>query len=563
MYSQPGIFNVLDYGIFPGSLGSPGGNATNLQNLIYTVQSLGGGTILFPSQYEVGGTNHTEYKFDGPIGVGPTTSPSPVSIIFSGTCQGTESQTTLLVQNASDLFQIDTGSPSDDDDPLHGGDEHIGGITFQDLSIQYNGQTSGTAINVIHGENVRIVRVVFVECPQAVTFADTLQCSMFQCTVHNQSTSPSPACVTLGTTEPGGLIAKEIHIDQCTFLSQHAGGIGFAIGGAEHIRMMNCRLEGYTEGINIVPGAVISGGQNTLKHHFGNVTVYTANPSGPTGPAVTIQPQGPQNISEVVFAECTFEPASMAASAGPGVYIDEGAYGGTITDIRFVSCKVTRWTGPGLQIDSGSNIEVNGGLYAANASGDSLEGPPGGISIMGAASAIRIIGAACIGTYPYIQNDGAPTEPPSQNVGVYIAGAGASNVIIDHCDLTGNSDFAVQIAAGGLNVTDVFVRNCNASGYGTSPANAIDIVGEVSNVQITYCAGYNDRAAILATSMPSGTFSNVTFGYYGPIAFYVKGAGHVFIDGVDTELTDGGYTLVPGETAKVNSTATYFLTVGK
>lgn len=566
-YSQPGIFNVLDYAIYPGELGNASNNTVRLQQLIYLVQSLGGGTILFPSQFESGGANYTVYKFNGTIGVGPPASPSPVSMIFAGTGQGTESQTTLLMEANEDLFEVDTGSP-EQDLPVPGGDEHVGGITFQDLSIKYDNGTSGTAIDAISGENVRVLRVVFVDCPQAVWFADTLQCSMFECTAvysgGSSPTVPNPACVTLGLDE-SGVAAKEIYIASCTFLSHQVGGTGLIIQGAEHVRVMNVRLEGFSEGINITPGAAISGGQNTLKHHFGNVTVFTYNPSGPTGPALTIQPQGPQNVSEIVFAECTFEPSQSGVSAGPGVYIDQGAYGATVTDIRFVSCRATRWTGPGIEIATGSNIEITGGFYSGNAPSGS---PSGGISITGPASAIRIVGAACIGSYPYIINYGSPMESPLQQVGIYIAGAGASNVIIDHCDLTGNSQHAVLIAAGGLSVSSVFIRSCNAGGYGTLPSNAIVVVGEVSDIQITDCAGYNDKAATLSTSAPSGTFSNISFGYYGPIAFYAAPASggtplSITIDGVVTGLTSGGFTLSPGESAGITGTPSKFLAVGK
>ena len=547
-YSQPGIFNVLDYNIFPGDLGTATANSAALQQLVFYVQSLGGGTILFPSQYEYEGVNYVSYKFNGPIGIGPPTSPSPVSIIITGTGQGTESQTTFIVENDSDLFQVDTGSPEQDEPPPGG--EHIGGITFQNLSIKYAGGTSGTAINVITGENVRILQVVFTDCPQAVWFADTLQCSMFECTAVYNNITANPACVTLGPDE-SGVIAKEIYIASCTFLSNKLAGTGLVLQGTEHVRVMNVRIEAFSEGINITPGASISGGQNALKHHFGNVTVFTGSESGSTGPAVTIQPQGSESVSEIVFAECTFEPGASATSAGPGVYIDEGAYGGTVSDIRFVSCHMTRWTGPGLQINSGSNIEILGGLYAANASGASPEGGPGGISITGPASAIRIVGAACIGTYPYIQNYDGVMPVATQDVGIYIAGSGASNVIIDHCDLTGNEENGVLIGAGGLNVTNLCIRNCNASGYSSHSA-AIDVVGEVSNVQVTDCAGYNDQAAPISTTAPAaGTFSAVTYGYYGPATFYGAGSASLTVTtaGHATGLSNASFTLAPGQTA--------------
>lgn len=540
--SQPGIFNALDYGLVAGIHGIPNTNRQALQAAISACQSAGGGTVLIPQEDSFG---NTVYLIEGPIDVGEPLSGPNEAVIIAGTAQGQKDGPTLLVEADGTLFSVDTS-----------GGDHIGGITFRDFGVQYDqnpdtGVTySGTAIDVVSGENVRIERIVFFDCAQAVWFEDTLQCTIFDCLAQYHSIVPNPACITLGN-DTSGVAAKEIYIAACTFISSIGGGIGLIIEGSEHVRVMNVRIESFSEGINIIPGRAISGAQNALKHHFGNVTVFTYNPSGLTGPALTIQPQGQESISEVVFAECTFEPSQSGVSSGPGVYIDEGAYGATVTDIRFVSCHVTRWTGPGIEITGGSNIEVIGGLYAANASGSSPSGGSGGISITGPASGIRILGAACIGTYPYIINTGGPTTPTRQDVGIYIAGSGASDVIIDHCDLTGNSQHAVLIGAGGLNVSNVFIRNCNANGYGTLPTDAIDVVGEVSNVEITACAGYNDQAATLSTSAPSGTFSNTSFGYYGPVAFYCSGGTNVTvnIDGNGTGLSSGGFTLSPGETA--------------
>jgi hypothetical protein len=552
--SQPGIFNVLDYEF--AATNSPGENQTALQNAIADCQSQGGGTVLIPTQDLDG---NTVYPIIGPIDVGEPLSGSAESVIIEGTAQGPEGSPTLLVEGAGTLFSVDTSSG------------HIGGITFRDFGIQYgtNPDTgspySGTAIDVVAGENVRIERMVFFECAQAVWFENTLQCTIFDCRAENKSIVPSPAFVSIGNDETGAL-AVETYIAACTFLADKLGGTGFIIQGAEHLRVMNVRIEGVSEGINIVPEGTVSDDQNSIKFYFGNVTVFPYNPDGPTGPAVTIQPVGSRNVSEIVFAECVFEPSESGVSAGPGVYIDEGDDGATISDVRFVSCKATRWTGPGIEIVSGTNIEILGGLYAANASGASPSGGSGGISITGPATNIRIIGAACIGTYPYIVNQGAPSDLPAQDVGIYILGAGVSNVIIDHCDLTGNSENGVVIASS-ASVTSVFIRNCNVSGYGSppSPSAAIDVAGEAADVQITDCAGYNDHGAVLSTSAPTGTFNNTTFSYYGPIAFYVTSTSPVSItiDGVVTGLASGGFTLGPGETAVVAGSVSRFLAVGK
>ena len=543
--SQPGIFNALDYGLKAESSGGTGpANQGFLQDAIAACQAAGGGTVLIPSQDLDG---NTVYPIIGPIDVGLPLSGEAEAIIIAGTAQGQVGGPTLLVEGDGTLFSVDTSMG------------HIGGVTFRDFGIQYdkNPDTdaiySGTAIEVINGENVRIERVVFYDCAQAVWFANTYQCTIFECTAQyaNITTPVGGACIVVGD-DADSLIAKEIYIAGCVFLSNSQGGTGMLIQGSEHVRVMNVRIDGFTEGINIMPGASISGGHNAIKHYYGDVSVYTANPSGPTGPALTIQPQGPQNISEIVFSGCVFEPDASATPGGPGVYIDQGIYGSVVDTIRFVSCKAVRWAGPGIDIVTGSNIEVIGGLYASNASGASPSGGSGGISITGPATGVRILGAACIGSYPYFINHGGPQSVPTQDIGIYIAGSGASNVIIDHCDLTGNSENGVFVGSGELTVSDVFIRNCNVNGYSSYSA-AIDIVGtEIYKIQVTDCAGYNDQAVPVATTPPAvdTTFSGPTYGYYGPVTFYAAGATELMVNtaGHSTGLINNSFTLAPGQT---------------
>ncbi len=111
-----------------------------------------------------------------------------------------------------------------------------------------------------------------------------------------------------------------------------------------------------------------------------------------------------------------------------------------------------------------------------------------------------------------------------------------------------------------------FIRGCDASSYSSYGA-AIHVLSGETTIEVTDCAGYNDRGsnAVLQNTIPppANPISNISFGYYGPIAFYVKGAGNVTIDGNNTNLTDGGYTLAPGESASIAGTATHFLAVGK
>lgn len=109
--------------------------------------------------------------------------------------------------------------------------------------------------------------------------------------------------------------------------------------------------------------------------------------------------------------------------------------------------------------------------------------------------------------------------------------SGAKNISVRHCDLTNNNTAALQA---------------------TSPDQTIEV---------TECAGYNDKATSLATAPPLSTqvfYATATYGYCGPMAFYVSGGTvqHVRINGNITGLLAGGFTLSPGETGRLDYSAT-------
>ena len=116
-------------------------------------------------------------------------------------------------------------------------------------------------------------------------------------------------------------------------------------------------------------------------------------------------------------------------------------------------------------------------------------------------------------------------------------------------------------------------RGTFSSAAATAPSTRIIptflvVSGEMSGLEVTDCAGYNDLGNTIlynATSAPSGAFSGITYGYYGPTAFYLAATGAtVTIDGQNTHLSSGGFTLAPGKTAQISSgTVTHFLIVGK
>ena len=220
-----------------------------------------------------------------------------------------------MVKNQSletgDIFRID----------LPGG-EAAGGIAFQDLQLRYyNGAPAGVAaINVVNGQNTRLFRVNFIDCPIGVWLANALQCTIFDCVFYSE------ANIGIGVQLGDNLashLAKEIYIAGCIFLSDAHSGVGLLVEGSDHLRVADTRIEGYHNGIQIVPGGA---GQNAVHHHFTGVTAYTGKSAGDpnAGAALTIQPQTTaQQISDIVFEGCHFETGeNLPASDGPGILID-------------------------------------------------------------------------------------------------------------------------------------------------------------------------------------------------------------------------------------------------
>jgi hypothetical protein len=271
-------------------------------------------------------------------------------------------------------------------------------------------------------------------------------------------------------------------------------------------------------------------------------------------------------IYEVHLSNCTLSLGNDSDAQTSGVII--GTDGGLNTNVSAIfldNCSVLGFENAGLEIDGGQNIVVTGGQYASNGQNpDSTPYIGAGIAITGGTQ-ITISGADCSGISYYWKNvleTGSTTQP----YGITVNNT-ASNVTIVGCNLRGNATNGIVVAnEAEFFPTDIFIRDCNVSGY-SSYGMAIKVLGGETSVEATDCAGYNDlgSGAVLQSTIPppANPISNVSFSYFGPIAFYVKGAGAVTIDGVNTNLTDGGYTLGPGETASIAGTATHFLAVGK
>ena len=512
---------------------------------------------------------------------------------------------------SGDMFQVDTGNGHDNSGGITFED-----LTFQYPPIS---ETSGipqwAAIHATGGtQNVRIVHCVFTDCPIGIWFEKVLQCNIVDCFL--QLSQNFGIGVILGDTISGNL-AKEIFITDCLFEvggNAPPGSTALQIYGTDQVFVNDCHFDSFTYGIQIIPGPT---GANAVHLHFNSCTVYTgATSSGAPGGCCIIQPQpsggepGTAAVAQVVFTSCFFEPGETPgfSASGPGILID--ASYGSINTVRFVSCYSTRWPGPGLKITGVTSephllpaqIEVLGGMYAGNNFGGGGATDAYGIHVA-AAAGVRISGASCVGDYYYIIS-GSTGSSPTQDVGIYVdsnasdvivtgcdcrenneegivvnaasdvvisgcdlsnngaqgvlVNAGSSSVIIDACDVTNNTTNGIKVVATSGAVTGVYIRNCNASGYSSyNVAIYVDATGTyASTVEITNCAGYNDTGQSLGSLVSMSTpFYNRTYGYYGPVTFFVATntiVTAIKIGGNATGLKTGTFLLQPGVAGEID-----------
>jgi hypothetical protein len=605
MFSQPGIFNVLDdwgSGVMRTSgdpLASGTGNASALQAAIQAAQeNAEGGIVLIPSYSgTLAAPFYGAYPIDTSLLPGNViTIDGDVPLLICGTGEGT--QLSLIASEGENMFLISS----------------TGKVTFQDLNITYTENNHGTAFDFTGNAAHALFRVDIVNCQNPVVFNGTQGARMLQCYFkYNTGITGSIVAVQIGVA--GGAATDDTALSQCLFRCESNdvdGFVGILIDGATGVKITDTQVEDFQTGVQIQ-------GTDTTASQVSVVGTRVESLSA----CLQINP----NVFDVSFADCHFQ-AGAGSIGVPGIGIGNG--GGDITNdqidtVRFMSCSLTGNTGGlayGMEIGAAQNIQIHGGDYSGN-------GPTAGIRIMGGAAAIQIIGANCIGLEyegnadptPLMQQYGiwitwgtdiqiigvncsgnGLNETEYYGDGILIDGSGtgdvvsdvriigvscagdldvssiyqtagisvkaASNVLVQDCDLSGEYEYGLYLDAVtnvtvracdlfgntyGLYIdeesTQVYVRDCNATGYG-SYTNAIHVASALTAVEITNCAGYNDvYSPPLSTTIPSGAFSGITVSnYYGPTVFYSV-AALLTIDLQPTHLSNGGFTLAPGETA--------------
>jgi hypothetical protein len=555
------VFNVTDntigWGIAP--LAPDGGVTDNSPSLNSMIQNLlspsgitqgKGGVLEFPA-------GDSYYSFSETITIGPVGDQVyPPNVILRGTgAQDRDFPILQMTDLDTDFFVIDNpgGVVSNSNLP---------GIVFEDLIISYQptdemntGGASG--IQVLHG-NVRIQRVLLNEVPgYAIDLFDTLKCSIIDSVIRVQ-VAQNAVGMRIGDWYQNQQ-AIETYVAGVTIGAYNGKdtpqtGTGILIYGAEHLRMNNCRIEGWQNGIIIEPK---SGTENTRKLYFGNVSAFTSQA------ALQIIPATPESgnvyVAQIWFAQCEFAPGTNVGDYdGAGIIVGTGANGDllSIDNIRFVDCFSCFWPGPGLQIVGGTNIEVVGGLYSCNGTYDgepAFSGASSGIAITGPAVGVKLADVTC-------NNVAYNTlEPPmygshTQDDGVYIGDA-SSAVHLTGCVLAGNLDYGVWLDATTSSPSSVYIKACDLTGNGTGPVN---ISGTITSAQIVDCAGYNDsQTAAITTSTPSsGVPVHATdHGYFGPAIAYVAANSNVTavkVNGVTTGLKTGTFYLGPAQSIELD-----------
>ncbi len=492
--------NTVYNGVDFGMSPSIADNSTAFLAALNAIIAGGGGTLFIPSG---------SYTFTH--GVSRTAlAAEDVGIIIAGT--GATELVANFGSTGGTLFSFD------------GFNTEGNGIRFHNLRITYATSPSlpamGPAVYVKSCENISFDQVYFSNCP-GVLFDDnmSLQCGLTDCTIDYATGTNNQIMVVFS--------GSEDYIHNCVIRQKPKSQMGAPLGctgvqiqSATEPYITNTHISDFDTGISIV-----GGGKYPLWAHFANIACQSnAN-------SVLIEPTSSAGqIYDVMFDNCILSQSADSTETTPGVKIDtNGGPNSNVADIQFNNCIIRDWGGAGIQINAGQDIIIDGcrvGSCAVRTAADT-----GGITITGAAANVVVNACDCSGTVP----GGLGQQPYGISVIAAVAGA-----YIRGCILTGNKDGAVF----------------------TNPFSG-------TQIEITDCSGYNDQGTVLQTTSPTGTFKNTSGwtnapnGWFGPIAFYVTSSGHVTIDGTDTNLSSGGFTLSSGESASIAGIISHFLAVGK
>jgi hypothetical protein len=566
--SQPGIYNILDYGASSLSTTPGSQNARAFRLAIADANTYGGGIILVPSNDN---NNHGNVYNLAPEGT------NSYCVLLQ--CQyplmilGTGGAPTLKIQASCDVFATASG-----------GTQYFTGtsLAFRDFIVQYAqsllNHYSGIAFNLNGAGSSRLERMQVEDCQFPIYFTNTLIASVSQCSIGytvNYPSSQGTTCITVG--KPGDQTAsQEIDISDCVLNipTTISSSVGIDVTQVNtDLRVRNTQITGAVNGIQIDPSR-----HQCVDMWFSGLTVSV------TGYGALIQPKGTSSISNVNFSNCIFEYIGSSAGTTSGIYIDTSGQANSAVDtVRLENCSCVGFPANGVEATSGQNIAVIGGLYTSNANaGIGMIGSttiaPTNITIRGVSCPGNAYGSSTTQAYGVLLQIGVSNAlitgcaaNGNSQAGIFITNT-VSNALVSNCDATGNSVYGISVAAS---CSAIYINNCNVTGYASG--HAIHTGNNPGTLQVTNCPGYNDQKSVLATSIPvmsGANFNGTNSGYYGPVVFYTEPYGTntisgISIDGNPTNLTSGTFFIGPPapnneSTASITYSGTpYFLMVGK
>ena len=513
-------FYAVNYGLVEGMTADPVANLSALNAAVAAAIANGGGAVRLPAG---------DFPIEGTISV--NFGMADVAVVIAGF----SGQTRLYQTTSDDIFYVSDSS---------GGSFTV----IQDLRLKFAPMTLGTtpaAVNISGCEGVVCEHIYFEDCPIALkTDGNCGQCGLFECTIDYDLKNLEGETINGQTMVY--LNGSDDFITGCVIRQQPVGGesagplncTGVALGSNNNGQFVtDTHISDFAFGMTIGDG---------LNEVYCSDVLIEAQQT-----ALIIKTLEGAAITDIHFTGCTFSATRGGGYAGntSGVIISANGYESIkVAGIYFTNCSVFGFAYSGIEIDSGQNIVITGGQYSSNGQSPGTEEPynAAGIAILGG-SDITISGADCSGVNGFwSQVTGATT----QQYGICIAGGDASDVLVVGCNLTGNATSGLYLLElSGTTPGHVYIRDCDATGYTGGWSVALDIASTAQIVHVTNCAGYNDQSPafipVPASGPPAGPFHNYTYGYFGPVSFYVGAATgtSVLIGSHATLLGMGAYYL--------------------
>jgi hypothetical protein len=480
-FSALTIYNYATYGAL--SSGGATVNATAMLSMLTAAQtSPQGGLCIIPQfQYPIPASNFSV----------------PYNTVMMATGQGgfgaaAQSLYHFNVQGDGTLFTVT-------------GPHNFGGTSFIGLSIAFNSAVSGTS-TAIHADsgNVKMFRCSFNNTPIAVNFTGPGGLSDCVIQYSNGPNGFGPGGAGLNGNEFAAVIMNSSQTfcqgpGEYLQAPQSGGGspptntncIGI-LNHSEHANIFGLHISHWSYGITYGMFGGASGGANYDMISNCEFSCWTT--------CVYMQPPVGNMITGEKFTACTFVMDNGSTSVTPVFYIDtNGQPNQNIFDISLIGCTINQGLQHGLQINTGTFINVIGGTYSGNGNVTTAGGVGGaGIAITGACGQVSITNA----------NLGPGYTPM----------------------LARNQTWALLITSSPTN--RIFVNNCYMGGY----SQPVSVTGTPTNLFIINCTGYNDQntlicnsggtnAPLVATSASQGATLTNGVNYYGPsLVIFTTGA---------------------------------------